>query len=39
MSKLELDIMNQKQPLAFKSAYSKLGAFDRKKVDDNMAGK
>jgi hypothetical protein len=39
MSKLELDIMNQKQPLAFKSAYSKLGAFDRKKVDDNLAGK
>jgi hypothetical protein len=39
MSKLELDIMNQKQPLAFKSAYSKLGDFDRKKVDDNMAGK
>jgi len=39
MSKLELDIMNQKQPLAFKSAYSKLGAFDRKKVDDNIAGK
>lgn len=39
MSKIELDIMKQNQTLAYNSAYSKLGAFDRKKVDDKVAGK
>jgi len=39
MSKLELDIMNQKQTLAFKSAYAKLNTFDKEKVDNTIAGK
>jgi len=39
MSKLELDIMNQKQTLAFNSAYAKLNTFDKEKVDNTIAGK
>jgi hypothetical protein len=39
MSKIELDMMNQKQTLAFNSAYAKLNTFDKEKVNNTIAGK
>jgi hypothetical protein len=39
MSQIELDIMNKNQTLAFRSAYNKLGAIEKKKVDNTLAGK
>lgn len=39
MSSIELSIMKKNQPLDYKSAYDKLGAIEKKMVDDKAAGK
>jgi hypothetical protein len=39
MSKIELDIMRQNQPLDFKLAYNKLGAIEKAQVDKTDAVK
>jgi len=39
MSSIELSIMKKNQPLDYKSAYDKLGAIEKKMVDDKSLGK
>ena len=39
MKQIELQIMNKNQNLAFRSAYDKLGAIEKKQVDNTLAGK
>ena len=39
MSSIELDIMKKNQPLDYKIAYDKLGAIEKKMVDDKATGK
>ena len=39
LTKIELDIMKQNNPLVFKTAYDKLGAVEKKTIDDKLAGK
>ena len=39
LSKLELDIMKQNNPLVFKTSYDKLGDIEKKAIDDKLAGK
>lgn len=39
MSSIELSIMKKNQPLDYKLAYDKLGAIEKKMVDDKAAGK
>ena len=38
MSSIELSIMKKQEPLKYNSEYSKLGAIEKKKVDDKMKG-
>ena len=39
LTKIELDIMKQNNPLVFKTAYDKLGSLEKKAIDDKLAGK
>ena len=39
LSKIELDIMKQYNPLEYKTLYDKLGAIEKKTIDDKLAGK
>jgi hypothetical protein len=39
MNVIELNTLKQNTPLLFNSMYNKLGAIERKKIDDRMAGK